>query len=344
MKRLLVSLGATLLSLALCGACVETVVRLRGGKPEQPDRWRFSWVERGEIWRLEPGTRFRTSRGGHPVRINAHGFRDRAFLPAEPDTLRILVLGDSVTFGHGVAEEDTYTRRIEAMLAEEGRRARVLNAGIPGWSTHQEWLFYRDHAAELDVDVVLVGFVLNDVTEIQRGMIEIGVREGLFVIRGINWLAQHSAAVALLKTLLRVAMSPEELEVARIEGLARYPEAPHVKRAMERTADALLKIAALARERGDRFGLVLFPFHFQLRKPHLDAPQRFLEGVARENGLPVLDAMPALLPHESTDVFLDVDHLTPFGHEVVARAVLSWLAEAELLGRGGAEAAATRPR
>ncbi|UCE85107.1 MAG: SGNH/GDSL hydrolase family protein [Deltaproteobacteria bacterium] len=329
MRRLLPNLALALGSLLVVGSCTEVSLRLLGVKPETSSRWRFSWAEKGEIWRLQPGSTWKTVRGGHLVSVNAEGFRDRPFLPVQPGTFRILFLGDSVTFGHGVAEETTFARRLEARLAP---RVRVMNAGIPGWSTHQEWLFYRDDGPRFEPDLVLVGFVLNDVTEMQRGFIEIDIERGLQVVRAINWLAQRSASVALIKGLTAGILNPEQREVRRVEHLSAHPDAPHVRRAMERTAEAMLRIAELARERGDGFGVVLFPFHYQVRGEGRGAPQRYLEDVMVERGIPVLNLHPVLAAHRpSTEIFLDVDHLTALGHEVAARAIGDWLERENLL-------------
>jgi lysophospholipase L1-like esterase len=59
-------------------------------------------------------------------RINAQGFRDRERVRPKPSGMyRILVLGDSVTFGFGVQPEESFTRLLEAELKE-----RVPEAGI----------------------------------------------------------------------------------------------------------------------------------------------------------------------------------------------------------------------
>ena len=97
--------------------------------------------------------------------FNDIGLRDEAIGPATADELRILVLGDSVTMGWGVAEEDTFCHRLEGALTARlrGRRVRVINSGVGGYNTVQELAFFRRHAARLDPDLVLLLYVRNDV-------------------------------------------------------------------------------------------------------------------------------------------------------------------------------------
>jgi hypothetical protein len=165
----------------------------------------------------------------------------------------------------------------------------------------------------------------------QRGFREIDLQRGLRLIRGINWLAERSAGVALIKAFSTAIANPEAQEVRRVEHLSAYPDAPNVKRAMERTAEAMLRIAELAQSRGHGFGLVLFPFHYQIRGEDRDAPQRYLEDAMADHGFPALNLHPLLKPYPSTEIFMDVDHLTPRGHEVVSTAIEEWLEREKLV-------------
>jgi hypothetical protein len=116
--------------------------------------------------RLAPG--YEGWFAGVPVRINRLGFRDpREYDPEKaPGTFRILVLGDSVTFGHGAIFETTYPYLLEQRL-ETWRpdvRWEVWNLGVPGYNTRQELLHLQDVAARYAPDLVIVGFYPNDFT------------------------------------------------------------------------------------------------------------------------------------------------------------------------------------
>lgn len=111
---------------------------------------------------LAPG--FEGVHYGVPVRISSRGLRDREFAnEAPPGTLRLLALGDSWTFGVGVAREETWPKRLEAILGRD-RSIEVLNAGVSGYETYHEAVRYRRDLADFDHDVVLVGiYPVNDV-------------------------------------------------------------------------------------------------------------------------------------------------------------------------------------
>ena len=105
---------------------------------------------------------------GVPAHTNSLGFRDRReySLTKAPGTIRILVLGDSVTFGHGALYETSYPYLLEQRLREwrPDVKWEVWNLGVPGYNTAQE-LAYLDQVGERYApDLVVVGFFTNDLT------------------------------------------------------------------------------------------------------------------------------------------------------------------------------------
>jgi len=79
---------------------------------------------------------------------------------------RVLVLGDSVTFGHGTSGDTTYPYLLEQRL-RAWRPAvawEVWNLGVPGYATSQELAQLRQVADAWDPDLVIVGFFQNDLT------------------------------------------------------------------------------------------------------------------------------------------------------------------------------------
>jgi hypothetical protein len=104
---------------------------------------------------------------GVPVHINSLELRDpREYrLAKTPNTFRILVLGDSVTFGHGSVYEHTYPylteQRLKAWRADIDWQ--VWNAAVPGYNTSQELAQLLEVGERFQPDLVIVGFFENDV-------------------------------------------------------------------------------------------------------------------------------------------------------------------------------------
>ncbi|MBT7770758.1 MAG: arylesterase, partial [Rhodospirillales bacterium] len=75
---------------------------------------------------------------------------------AEPE-IRILVLGDSLTAGYGLAEPDSFPAQLEQALKKGGTSVRILNAGVSGDTSaggraRLEWsLASKPHAVVIEL-------------------------------------------------------------------------------------------------------------------------------------------------------------------------------------------------
>ena len=104
---------------------------------------------------------------GFPVAINASGFRgpEIPLQRADPATLRIVGIGDSVMFGWGVSEPDALLAQIRTTLGArhpDDPAVETLNLGVPGYNTHQEVEFFATRGLTYRPDLVVLLFVGND--------------------------------------------------------------------------------------------------------------------------------------------------------------------------------------
>src|SRR5579862_3865470 len=104
---------------------------------------------------------------GVPVSINSEGLRDREFsLEKPPDVYRVMMLGDSTTFGWGVKEEDTAAkfleRKLNSNLPAGYSRAEVMNAGVGNYDTVQEVTYYETIGWKYHPDLIVLVFFIND--------------------------------------------------------------------------------------------------------------------------------------------------------------------------------------
>ncbi|HVS10926.1 MAG TPA: GDSL-type esterase/lipase family protein [Planctomycetota bacterium] len=114
-------------------------------------------------WANRPGAQVRLSSGGaeYTVAINSKGLRDREhdYDPA-PATVRIVLLGDSTSWGWGVEQDHAFADLLEQRL---GPGVEVINLAVPGYGTDQELWLLEWEGHRYQPDLVLLGFVLNDV-------------------------------------------------------------------------------------------------------------------------------------------------------------------------------------
>ncbi|MDP6627214.1 MAG: GDSL-type esterase/lipase family protein [Methanopyri archaeon] len=98
--------------------------------------------------------------------VNSWGLRGpERTLDNGEDVYRILVIGDSFTFGEGVAFENSFPAMLEEGLEENAptdRRYQVINAGIPGYTIYQKTGLLMKLAPWIKPNMIILGFVLND--------------------------------------------------------------------------------------------------------------------------------------------------------------------------------------
>lgn len=101
-----------------------------------------------------------------PVKINSHGFRDIEHgLEKPPNTIRILGLGDSFTFGWGVEQSKTFLKQLEPLLqARTGKTIETMNAGVPGWGLNQYFILLKGFGLSYAPDFVVLAYYADDLT------------------------------------------------------------------------------------------------------------------------------------------------------------------------------------
>jgi lysophospholipase L1-like esterase len=180
-KRILFSIVMLGVSLVLTLTLMELLVRLF--RPQPTYSALLSWLE-GERYvpggfipfTLAPSYVLRGPSHEFPgaqvtVSTNRWGLRGEEISLEKPrGTKRILVLGDSYTFGLYVNDGEAYPAVLQSMLRADGYRVEVLNAGYAdGWSPdeHYAWLLRRGLAFEPDI-IVYGFFIGNDLDDIDE--------------------------------------------------------------------------------------------------------------------------------------------------------------------------------
>lgn len=107
-------------------------------------------------WSLTPNSRKVSEPPNDPIeyRINADGQREDHDYPLErlPGLSRIVVLGDSRTFGFGIAAADRFSEQLEQHLS----KTEVINMGVSAYGIDQELLMLQNQGVRYRPDLVLV--------------------------------------------------------------------------------------------------------------------------------------------------------------------------------------------
>lgn len=92
------------------------------------------------VFSYKPNFRDPTQR----LTIDQYGFRSSATVPVPEEGSKVIAaLGDSVPFGHGLSDEETYPFVLGKLLAERRSPLRVVNAGVQSYNLAQSIEHFR---------------------------------------------------------------------------------------------------------------------------------------------------------------------------------------------------------
>jgi len=114
------------------------------------------------IWRYRPDLHltYRAPEFEMQIRTNAGGLRQGPIAAAAEDVTTVLFIGDSFTFGWGVAEEQRYSEVLARLMAERrpGTRLRIVNAGHWMYTFDQQLVLMKEMIERYKPAVVVQGF------------------------------------------------------------------------------------------------------------------------------------------------------------------------------------------
>ena len=292
-------------------------------------------------WRLRPSWQGQT-RDGRSVRLNRAGFRGPAAGEGAPGRRRVLLLGDSLTFGTGVEDRETFAARLGGLAPA----LEPLNLGVSGYGTDQELLLLEREGLPLAPSVVVLNVCMgNDVLD---NALPVYVYDGVtpkpyFTVQGstvrlhdehvrrgrlallAQGLREHSLA---FDALLSLAGGTPRAPLDHDDGEPWGPRArvvlEHWPEAMELTQRLLTRMDDACAARGVRLLVLLHPN----RRSFLDDPgfaEPFAAAARRlRPATGVIDLRSRYLERGLAweDFALDkLGHLNPRGHEIVAEVL-----------------------
>ncbi|MBI4847222.1 MAG: hypothetical protein HY808_01405 [Nitrospirae bacterium] len=153
----------------------------------------------------------------HKIATNSQGFRGKKeySITKDSDVYRIIVLGDSVTFGYGVEDKETFSAILEKKLSLV-KKVEVINMGVSGFGTAEELIKLRKEGFNYNPDLVILGYFPNDhfnniisnLFKVENGKLirnaevfapALFIRDRLNKVPGYTFLSQHSHFVNFLR-------------------------------------------------------------------------------------------------------------------------------------------------
>ena len=335
-RRIGLLVGALAFATLLCEIAARIVF------PAPPDPTRQPQI----VYQFDPELRYVLSpnqRGWIDdgfVTTNSLGFRgSEVALPKPAGRLRIVAIGDSLTFGWGVNDNETFCSRLAGLISARfpGQDVDIVNLAVGGYDTRQEVGLLRRHVSRLQPDVVLVGFYSNDVPEAfddKGAAANSGQPARVMHLNPApaSWLdAQIRKSRALYlsgRVVKRVSQRGEwgrsgfSMELDLLSGR----DSAELNTAWERVGAQFGELRSMAMASGFSVGIVTLPPREQVQGAYPNAQyQNRVRAIAERMGFFVIDPLPALsasgVAAAALYVPYDRNHPSAEGHRVIAQAV-----------------------
>jgi len=318
-KSLRQKLGLSLATFVICLGGLEIILRLNGyGNLEiyQPDSNLY--------WRLKPNQDCYTKVNHKPVHINSQGTRGPEFAAKKlAGVTRILSLGDSRTFGWGVAEADTYSERLQQLLRQQAwdqRKIEIINAGVNAWSYAQMLVYFRNTALGYSPDFVILGEA-NEWTQFSEKNSAEFVKKFIWRVRLKNWLRRSAIYHYVIEVRLQNFYGRHRTKFIPVDA----KQDTFFKEQQQKDPEtvfppAIQDICALDLSNHIQPLLLYLPTVRDLGATNPPTILKIKREISQKLGIPLVDLTTNLAP-EGEALYLDADpvHLNERGNEIVGQ-------------------------
>jgi len=282
------------------------------------------------------------------IRSNSYGFRDTEYqISRQAGVKRVIVLGDSYTWGWGVEQEETFCEIAERAM----KNTEFINLGHNAYGTAQEYLIFKKWGIKFSPDLTVLAFYYNDLDDnysesLKRPLFRL--EKGNLVLKNRPKPFKSAIKKFWQKNFLlynfidyRVAML-KQLSLSKPSKVRHGFKACFYRNYSERTNAAwdltktlLMKIDELTHH---RLLIMYIPYRLQvehkayqkvLAASHVDEkeidilhPNKILKSFSEDHGIPFLDLTPYFRKANEEDILLYFKHdghLTKDAHELAAQ-------------------------
>ena len=266
----------------------------------------------------------------HYFSAQSRNTRDYKYSPQKPaDTYRIVVVGDSFTFGYGNQFDDSFPKRLERILNLNAQtpKVEVVNLGNPGNAIQHNAISVKKALDLLAPDLVILEVTLNDpeLTPYDKD----GNRIKLVNNEKPSGLAAYSKIIQFIKTRLANSRSHREY-LEYFLGLFKN------KDTLDNFETGMRQIAEACKTAKVPLVSVVFPLlSYPLDENYpFNEPHKVTHTVLEKNSIPYLDLLNSYRGIPSIRLTADpsIDpHPNEIAHRIAANELYEWLKKTKLL-------------
>ena len=275
------------------------------------------------------------------IKTNSFGFRGEDLGKKQDNEFRILFLGDSITIGDYLREENVFPWITQKKLQEKlpDKKISIAVAAITNLGLEEELDLLKESGLRAKPDLLVLNFYLNDSRPPWGFSGETGSR---------GWLRKRSLLAETIYTRMIESNWKKDQQELRFGWLKKQKTLP-----WKSDREAFLELAKSAKydwgsaweddswkviekgfkelkELSDKYEFKvlvnILPVSFQVYADYLeDMPQRKVIEISESLGFKTLDLLPVLRKHKDKDLYYDQCHPKKVGNEIVAEALSTYL-------------------
>lgn len=279
------------------------------------------------------------NRHGIKVKHNSLGLLGDEIYEKKEGTFRMLGLGDSVTAGNYLAEDQRFLTVLEDVMVKKGYDVEVVNAGVGGYNTWQELDLLKNIFDIIGPDMLIVGVCLNDFVY-SRPALKKGFFGSVFVnyrdgskARHFDFLYQRSDLYKFIYDSLAAIRKKKFGD----EGYKRYRDSYRLNISdgeLKRWKQPFLEIKRFAEDKNIPCLFVIFPIESQIQRD-ISASYAPLSRYFDEIGMHHMDLLPDFRERSGIPEKLyqsrDLIHPTALGHRIAGHAIAEYILENDML-------------
>ena len=276
-------------------------------------------------YKLKPN--FSGMYSGMQVKINSEGMRgDEQNYNDEEN--KILIVGDSVSFGFGVELQDTYSYKIQEYINTFYKnKTAILNSSVPGYDISQYRKYLEINVEKIRPNLILLCITLNDINEFQGTGSESPVK----FTKGIRfWLEKSQQVLGISNSKISMRKA-QELTVNQINFYEKENN-----EALDLFFSEIEKIRDISIRNNVPLNIIIHPYSYQFDKNEKEIyPQSEITKKSRELNIESVDLLPKMkkksleLEIDFSEFYLpnDFNHFSIIGHDIVYEIIKKFLIE-----------------
>lgn len=310
-----------------------------------PEDYKVYTTDKYLPYKYIPNINFRNKRFGEynvKVKINSVGFRDFEHDYQKPaGVYRIVGLGDSFTMGMGAEFKNTYLYRLEKTLNSRytPKKIEIIKTGIGGYFTEPERILLEHYGVKYSPDLIILGFLPNDVIGTYNGASAVQVKHGFLSTReasdvgetGMRLFKRHHLARVFIRAYIGYKLKKEK--PAKWEEI--YKENGFHENEWKKIEQEFQKIIEIGKSIGSPVVIVNIPeFPSFLKDVDFSYTGKRLERFSKEKGCLFIDTYPEIIKEikKGKVLFWEKDgHCTPYGYGIIANTIYKKLAESNII-------------